>query len=255
MLTRTAGTERIADICRSVSVSRKHLNDLFDTHIGLTPKTYARMFRFRRVVDLVQRGQGLDWTRIAMSCGYYDQAHFNHEFREFSGMSPGEYAAAGSVDGLTVRASAEVTFLQGGPRRPRYHPSMPEINVWAVLAAGVSSMVLGGLWYSPVLFGKAWSAASGVTEAQQKSANMAKIMGTAFVLAVIGAAVFAMFLGPRPALGFATAAGLSAGLCWVAGSFGINYLFEQRSMRLFLINGGYHTVQYTLIGAVLGLWH
>jgi hypothetical protein len=41
----------------------------------------------------------------------------------------------------------------------------------------------------------------------------------------------------------------------VAGSFGINYLFEQRSMRLFLINGGYHTVQYTLIGAVLGLWH
>jgi hypothetical protein len=132
---------------------------------------------------------------------------------------------------------------------------MPEINVWAVLAAGVSSMVLGGLWYSPVLFGKAWSAASGVTEAQQKSANVAKIMGTAFLLAVIGAAVFAMFLGPRPALGFATAAGLSAGLCWVAGSFGINYLFEQRSMRLFLINGGYHTVQYTLIGAVLGLWH
>ncbi|NJO13074.1 MAG: DUF1761 domain-containing protein [Gammaproteobacteria bacterium] len=51
------------------------------------------------------------------------------------------------------------------------------------------------------------------------------------------------------------AAGLSAGLCWVAGSFGINYLFEQRSLRLFLINGGYHTVQYTLIGLVLGLWH
>jgi hypothetical protein len=132
---------------------------------------------------------------------------------------------------------------------------MPEINIWAVLAAGVSSMVLGGLWYSPVLFGKAWSAASGVTEAQQKSANMAKTMGMAWLLAVIGAAVFAMFLGPRPAFGFATAAGLAAGLCWVAGSFGINYLFEQKSMRLFLINGGYHTLQYTLIGAVLGLWH
>lgn len=132
---------------------------------------------------------------------------------------------------------------------------MPEINIWAVLAAGASSMILGGLWYSPVLFGKAWSAASGVTEAQQKSANMGKIMGTAFLLAVIGAAVFAMFLGPKPAVGFATAAGLSAGLCWVAGSFGINYLFEQKSTKLFLINGGYHTLQYTLIGAVLGLWH
>jgi AraC-like DNA-binding protein len=102
MLTRTQGTERIETICRSMSISRKHLNDLFDAHIGLTPKTYARIFRFRRVVDLVQRGQGLDWTGIAMSCGYYDQAHFNHEFREFSGMSPGEYAAAGSHDGLTV---------------------------------------------------------------------------------------------------------------------------------------------------------
>jgi len=102
MLTRTQGTERIETICRSMSISRKHLTGLFDSHIGLTPKTYARMFRFRRVVDLVQRGQGLDWTRIAMSCGYYDQAHFNHEFREFSGMSPGEYAASGSVDGLTV---------------------------------------------------------------------------------------------------------------------------------------------------------
>jgi len=105
---------------------------------------------------------------------------------------------------------------------------MPEINLWAVLTAGVSSMILGGLWYSPLLFGKAWSAASGVTEAQAKSANMAKVLGMA---------------------------GLSAGLCWVAGSFGINYLFEQRPLRLFLINGGYHTVQYTLIGAVLGLLH
>jgi len=132
---------------------------------------------------------------------------------------------------------------------------MPQINLWAVLVAGLSSMILGALWYSPLLFGKAWSAASGVSEAQGKSANMGKIMGTAFVLAVVGATVFAMFLGPRPAPAFATAAGLSAGLCWVAGSFGINYLFEQRPLRLFLINGGYHTLQYTLIGLVLGLWH
>src|SRR4029453_9510548 len=62
LLTRTAGSERIEAICRSVSISRKHLNDLFDTHIGLTPKTYARMFRFRRVVDLVQQRRSLDWT-------------------------------------------------------------------------------------------------------------------------------------------------------------------------------------------------
>jgi hypothetical protein len=41
----------------------------------------------------------------------------------------------------------------------------------------------------------------------------------------------------------------------VATSFGINYLFERRNPRLFLINGGYHTVQFTVFGLVLGLWH
>lgn len=132
---------------------------------------------------------------------------------------------------------------------------MPEINFWAVLAAGASSMILGGLWYSPALFANAWMRASGMTEEKARSANMAKVMGTSFVLAVIGAAVFAAFLGPKPAPAFATAAGFSAGLCWVAGSFGINHLFEQKPLRLFLINGGYHTLQYTLIGLVLGLWH
>jgi AraC-like DNA-binding protein len=105
MLTNTDGAERIEDICRSIAISRKHLRELFDSHVGLSPKAYARMFRFRRVVDMVQSGRQLDWTRIAMSCGYYDQAHFNHEFRDFSGMSPGEYAASGSVDGLTVVVS------------------------------------------------------------------------------------------------------------------------------------------------------
>lgn len=55
--------------------------------------------------------------------------------------------------------------------------------------------------------------------------------------------------------GLRAAAGFSAGLCWVAGSFGINYLFEQRPLSLFLTNGGYHTLQYTLIGLILGLWH
>ena len=132
---------------------------------------------------------------------------------------------------------------------------MPEMNVWAVLAAGLSSLVLGAAWYSPVLFARAWMRESGVTEETAKAANPAKTLGVTFLLALIGAAVFAAFLGPAPAPAFATAAGFAAGLCWVAGSFGINYLFEQRSLKLFLINGGYHTLQYTLIGLVLGLWH
>ena len=132
---------------------------------------------------------------------------------------------------------------------------LESMNLWAVLAAGVSSMVLGAVWYSPALFVRVWMRETGVSQEKARAANPVKTLGTAFVLALIGAAVFAAFLGPSPAPAFATAAGFAAGLCWVAGSFGINYLFEQRSMKLFLINGGYHTLQYTLIGLVLGLWH
>jgi Protein of unknown function (DUF1761) len=132
---------------------------------------------------------------------------------------------------------------------------MPPINYWAVLAAGLSSMILGALWYSPMLFGASWMRETGMTEDKARSASMAKVMGTAFLLAVIGAAVFAMFLGPTATPLFGISVGFAAGLCWVAGSYGINYLFEQRSLRLFLINGGYHTIQYTLIGLILGLWH
>jgi len=102
-LSRSHGTDRIEHICGSLHVSRKHLRTLFDDHVGLTPKAYGRVFRFRRVIDLVQTSRSApDWAQLAMSCGYYDQSHFNREFREFAGMSPLEFAASGSVDGLTV---------------------------------------------------------------------------------------------------------------------------------------------------------
>ena len=132
---------------------------------------------------------------------------------------------------------------------------MNGINLWAVLAAGLSAFVLGGLWYSPALLGKAWQRAARFSDEEVKSGNPGVVFGGAFVLSLIAAFVFAMFLGPRPALPLALGAGASAGLCWVAASFGMNYLFERKTIALFLINGGYHTLQFTLYGLVLGLWH
>jgi hypothetical protein len=126
-----------------------------------------------------------------------------------------------------------------------------EVNWIAVIAAGLSAFVIGGLWYGP-LFGKAWQALVGLSDEQVKSGSMAKIMGGSLVLSLIAAFVFAMFLGPDPDIGFATSAGFAAGLAWVAASFGISYLFEQRPLKLWLINGGYHTLQFTLYGAIIG---
>ena len=132
---------------------------------------------------------------------------------------------------------------------------MPHVNLIAVLLCGVASLVVGGLWYSPALFGKAWQRKAGLSDEQAKSGNMAMIFGLTFVLSVVAAYVFAMFLGTSMSLAGAVGAGFSAGLCWVAASFGINYLFERRPLGLWLINGGYHTLQFTLFGLILGFMH
>ena len=129
---------------------------------------------------------------------------------------------------------------------------MPDVNWVAVLLCAVSSLVLGGIWYSPMLFAKPWQRAAGLSDEQAASGNMAVIFGGAFVLSLIAAAVFAMFLGREMGLGPSIAAGASVGLCWVAASFAINYLFERRPLSLWLINGGYHTLQFTLFGLILG---
>jgi hypothetical protein len=130
--------------------------------------------------------------------------------------------------------------------------TMPELNWLAVLLCGASSMILGGLWYSPLLFARAWQRGVGLSDEALGGANMALIYGLAFLLSLVAAAVFALFLGPGWAVGPATAAGAAAGVCWVAASFGISYLFERRSLSLWLINGGYHALQFTLFGLILG---
>lgn len=132
---------------------------------------------------------------------------------------------------------------------------MPEINLLAVIAAAIAAFLLGGLWYSPVLFGKVWQREAGVSDEMIRAGKPALIFGGAFVLTLIVSFVFAMFLGPKPGLGLAIGAGASAGVCWVAAAFGINYLFERKSFTLFAINGGYNAVLFTLIGLILGLWH
>jgi hypothetical protein len=129
------------------------------------------------------------------------------------------------------------------------------LNYGAVLVAAVLAFVIGGAWYSPALFGRTWQRETGLSDAQLQAGNPARIFGLSFVLALVAAFVFAIFLGPKPALSQALPAGAMAGIAWVSTSFGINYLFERKSLALFLVNAGYHAVQFTTMGLVLGLWH
>jgi len=128
------------------------------------------------------------------------------------------------------------------------------INLWAVLVSGLATFIIGGLWYSPLLFARIWMAENGFREEDLKRANMAKIFGGAFVLELISAFMLAMFIGPKATAGFSTLAGLMVGLGWVATSLGVLYLFERRSYKLWLINAGYHTISFTAMGAILGFW-
>ena len=128
-----------------------------------------------------------------------------------------------------------------------------QINWLAVVAAAVSAFVLGGLWYGP-LFKHAWCREAGV-DANAAPKHPAKVFATAFVASLVAAAAFAWLLGPAPDLLLAVHNGLLVGLAIVAMSFAINYSFAQRSLKLWLIDGGYHVLQFTLYGLILGLWH
>jgi len=132
--------------------------------------------------------------------------------------------------------------------------SVGDVNYLAVLVAAVSNFVLGGLWYSAALFGKPWMAASGMSEEKARSANMGKLFGAAFVLEFLAAFVLAMFLGRDAGFHFGLLAGLHVGLFWVGGGLGVVYLFEQRPFKLWLVNAGYMTIAFTVMGGILGAW-
>ncbi|WP_260482692.1 DUF1761 domain-containing protein [Sphingomicrobium flavum] len=125
-----------------------------------------------------------------------------------------------------------------------------EINWIAVLVASVSAFILGGIWYGP-LFGKKWMELVGMTEEKIKDGNMAMIYGPVLIINIFACATFSMFLGNEIDWQTGALYGFTAGLFWVAGAFGVQYLFERRPLSLWLINGGYNIVQFTLFGAIL----
>jgi AraC-like DNA-binding protein len=88
-----AGQVRIDDLAFQAGLSARQLRRLFLDQIGLSPKHFCRVIRFRNSLSRVpQVGHG-EWSQVALDCGYYDQAHFINEFREFSGYTPGEFIA------------------------------------------------------------------------------------------------------------------------------------------------------------------
>jgi len=127
------------------------------------------------------------------------------------------------------------------------------LNWLSIIVAAASAFMLGGLWYSPLLFAKRWMKETGITEESTKNNNMVKIFSLAFLLSLIASFFLAMFIGANAGAGFGAMAGFMAGLGWVFTFMGIIYLFESRTLALFLINSGYSIVSLTIMGLIIGV--
>lgn len=130
-----------------------------------------------------------------------------------------------------------------------------QINHIAVFVCAVMSLVIGAVWWSPLLFAKSWQEENGLSDEQLAKANPVKNFALSFVLAWIMSYNLAFFLGtPDTTWQWGLAAGLLTGVGWVAAMFIVIALFEMRSVKYIAINVGYIIVYFALIGLILGIW-
>ncbi len=86
----SGGALRVEQLATGLGVSRQHLAAQFRQHVGLPPKLFARICRFRQATAAIKaaRGTAPDWAQLALDCGYFDQSHLIHDFQEFAGSAP-----------------------------------------------------------------------------------------------------------------------------------------------------------------------
>jgi AraC-like DNA-binding protein len=82
----------LPELLHHTNLSARRFREAFRAQVGVSPKLYQRIQRFRAAVLSASDSKGPNWTKLAQDCGYFDQAHFNHDFTAFSGLTPSAYA-------------------------------------------------------------------------------------------------------------------------------------------------------------------
>jgi hypothetical protein len=135
---------------------------------------------------------------------------------------------------------------------------LSNINFFALIIAAVASFGLGAIWYSPLLFSKAWQKEVGLSDDAMKNANLGLIFGSSFLLIFLmdfGLAVILQGHAGRDVSwksGFLY--GILLGIFFIATSIGINLLYQRKSFRLWAIDAGYQVLYLGISGAILGAW-
>ena len=129
---------------------------------------------------------------------------------------------------------------------------MDYINWISVAIAALATFVIGGFWYSPLLFLKPWQKDMNIDASQP--GHPARVFSLAYIFSFLSCALLATLLGPDANLVAGLKLGTAVGLFIVFCSFGINYQFANRPLRALFIDGGYPVVQFALFGLVLGAW-
>jgi hypothetical protein len=129
------------------------------------------------------------------------------------------------------------------------------LNWPAIIVAALANFLVGGLWYSPLLFGKLWMKENNFTEEEVQKGNIPKIFGLTFVFSLVMAFNLAMFLNDgNTTASWGAIAGFLAGFGWVAMSIFVIGQFERKSTKYMLIHAGYVTISFILMGLILGIW-
>ena len=132
------------------------------------------------------------------------------------------------------------------------------LNFLAVIVAALASWAIGAIWYSPVMFGKVWQRELGYSEEYLKESNMAVVFGLSFVLMFVAVLGLAFLIQGQNEEDMCWSGGLLhgalVGLAFGATSIGINYLYQRKSLTLWLIDALYYIVFLSVAGIILAVW-
>jgi AraC-like DNA-binding protein len=108
------GLLRVDALARSIGVTRRQAERIFRDRVGLAPKLFLRIVRFQRALSALRSGSRPAWAELAVAHGFYDQAHFVRDFRDFAGVAPGGWSASEASLAALFSAVRRETEANGG---------------------------------------------------------------------------------------------------------------------------------------------